>query len=380
MASNAAPTQLATNVWYQGFVHADTNDKSKAPGMAHIKAAHEMMAKKNIKKTRELHPLFARGFDTVLQMTLSTDGLRVDLEGKDGKSMIVMNQPMHKIAFVGPVSKTVGIIMKRPGLGKFKCHLFLFDSEAKAMEVCKILARITNEVFRKLKKIAQTLKKKHLGPPPLPPRKTAIPDEEQPWYHGKMSRPDAEALLVDAGGLNGLFLVRMSESTPGDYALSFCYQGKVFHNKITKKPSGEFVNSNGTVFSSLSVMVVAYQSPHEDIKCVITEFIPNKPFKSEDGVVTYENVALKSTSNSKCWDTSDIQEAIRDLEKGGGVGEVPIDAIEFDPIYDDVHFGYGNEFVASALGTRSHLQEPLPELDLDGDMFSIGDLTGETDI
>ncbi len=66
-----------------------------------------------------------------MHVQLSADGLRVDLEGKDGKVLIVMNQPMHKIAFVGPVSRTVGIIMKRPGLGKFKCHLFLFESDAK---------------------------------------------------------------------------------------------------------------------------------------------------------------------------------------------------------------------------------------------------------
>ncbi len=53
-----------------GFVHADTNDAKKLPGMTHVKAANEMLAKKNIKKTRNLHPLFGRGFDTALHMTV----------------------------------------------------------------------------------------------------------------------------------------------------------------------------------------------------------------------------------------------------------------------------------------------------------------------
>jgi hypothetical protein len=83
-------------------------------------------------------------------------------------------------------------------------------------------------------------------------------------------------------------------------------------------------------------------------------------------LISFHSPCFFSQAN-KAWDTSDIQDAIRDLEQGGGIGEVslfcrisqkhllgaashplsvcmpalqvPLDKIEFDPIYDDIHYG-----------------------------------------
>ena len=39
------------------------------------------------------------------------------------------------------------------------------------------------------------------------------------WYHSRISREDAEKLLLESGDLNA-FLVRESNSKPGDYVIS----------------------------------------------------------------------------------------------------------------------------------------------------------------
>lgn len=66
---------------------------------------------------------------------------------------------------------------------------------------------------------------------PSPPRRRApvAPNEEQlrrePWYHSRMSRRDAEKLLVRDGD----FLVRESTTNPGQYVLTGMHCGLPKH-------------------------------------------------------------------------------------------------------------------------------------------------------
>jgi len=55
------------------------------------------------------------------------------------------------------------------------------------------------------------------------------------WFHGKISRDQAEQLLFPRE--DGLFLVRESTNFPGDYTLCVCYQGKVEHYRVIYKDS-----------------------------------------------------------------------------------------------------------------------------------------------
>ena len=44
------------------------------------------------------------------------------------------------------------------------------------------------------------------------------------WYHGRISRTDAEKILDMNGGIEGTYLVRDSLTLTGEYVLSLCYQ------------------------------------------------------------------------------------------------------------------------------------------------------------
>ncbi|CAA9997820.1 unnamed protein product [Nesidiocoris tenuis] len=43
-------------------------------------------------------------------------------------------------------------------------------------------------------------------------------DDNPPWYYGRITRADAEKLLMNKH--EGAFLIRVSESSPGDFSLS----------------------------------------------------------------------------------------------------------------------------------------------------------------
>ncbi len=149
-----------------------------------------------------------------------------------------------QIAFLAPMETFLHVVLKRPGTTKFNNHAFTFDSPAKAAAVAKTLSMLTNKAFAKLRDVARMLKD---AAPPAVPARRGRPDEEQAWYHGVLPRANADALLMaHADPPNGLFLVRQSERSPTDYVLSFIFQGKVYHNKITRQPDGWFSSSWGS--------------------------------------------------------------------------------------------------------------------------------------
>ena len=156
--------------------------------MVQVKLAQSMLLKKNLKKTRNEHPLFARGFDSKLRFEISEKGLYVALpaaESKSGSEECLMNQSMNKIAFVSSIGKTLYVMMKRTGApGRFKCHAFDCASEAEATALTQTLSRVANEVFAKLRHVTRLLEaqaKKAAGPPVVPKR-VEVKDEDQPWY------------------------------------------------------------------------------------------------------------------------------------------------------------------------------------------------------
>lgn len=77
--------------------------------------------------------------------------------------------------------------------------------------------------------------------------------EKHSWYHGPVSRNAAEYLL--SSGINGSFLVRESESSPGQRSISLRYEGRVYHYRINTASDGKLYVSSESRFSTLAELV-----------------------------------------------------------------------------------------------------------------------------
>ncbi len=58
------------------------------------------------------------------------------------------------------------------------------------------------------------------------------------WFFGKIKRADAEKKLLQAGNQTGTYLIRESESQPGNYSLSVRDADSVKHYRIRKVDTG----------------------------------------------------------------------------------------------------------------------------------------------
>nr|CAI5846365.1 unnamed protein product [Callosobruchus analis] len=58
------------------------------------------------------------------------------------------------------------------------------------------------------------------------------------WYYGRITRADAEKLLLNKH--EGAFLIRISESSPGDFSLSVKCSDGVQHFKVLRDAQGKF--------------------------------------------------------------------------------------------------------------------------------------------
>ncbi|XP_075579802.1 LOW QUALITY PROTEIN: SHC-transforming protein 2 [Pelecanus crispus] len=106
--------------------------------------------------------------------------------------------------------------------------------------------------------------------PSPPTRKAPIaPTEEQlrrePWYHGKMSRRDAERLLQTDGD----FLVRDSLTNPGQYVLTGMHSGQPKHLLLVD-PEG-VVRTKDVLFESISHLISHHQQNEQPIVAAESE-------------------------------------------------------------------------------------------------------------
>jgi len=78
------------------------------------------------------------------------------------------------------------------------------------------------------------------------------------WYHGQISRNRAEYLLNS--GINGSFLMRESESAPGQHSLSLRYDGRVYHYRVYFDDKDNVYVREEAKFKTLAELVAYHSS------------------------------------------------------------------------------------------------------------------------
>ncbi|KAM9710249.1 growth factor receptor-bound protein 14 isoform 1-T1 [Menidia menidia] len=93
----------------------------------------------------------------------------------------------------------------------------------------------------------------------------------QSWFHGKLSREDAQRLITQQGLIDGVFLLRDSQSNPKTFVLSLCYLQKIKHFQILPvDDEGESfysLDDGNTRFSDLIQLVEFYQLNRGILPC-----------------------------------------------------------------------------------------------------------------
>ncbi|XP_043909952.1 megakaryocyte-associated tyrosine-protein kinase [Protopterus annectens] len=92
-----------------------------------------------------------------------------------------------------------------------------------------------------------------------------------PWFHGKISGPNAVQLLQPRE--NGLFLVRESIRHQGDYVLCVCYQNDVVHYRVIYQEKKLTIDEE-TWFCNLIDMVEYYM---KNQGAICTQLVKPKP-------------------------------------------------------------------------------------------------------
>ncbi|XP_030748284.1 tyrosine-protein kinase CSK [Sitophilus oryzae] len=94
-----------------------------------------------------------------------------------------------------------------------------------------------------------------------------------PWFHGKISREEAESLLRPR--TDGLFLVRESTNFPGDYTLCVCFQSKVEHYRV-KSHSNKLTIDDEEFFDNLDELIEHYKNDADGLCTKLVNALPKE--------------------------------------------------------------------------------------------------------
>ena len=87
------------------------------------------------------------------------------------------------------------------------------------------------------------------------------------WFFGKIKRAEAEKKLLAPGSPSGTYLIRDSETMPGNYSLSIRDGDSVRHYRIRKLDNGGYYITTRAPFTSLSELVEHYSLDADGLCC-----------------------------------------------------------------------------------------------------------------
>ncbi|XP_050303193.1 tyrosine-protein phosphatase corkscrew isoform X2 [Anthonomus grandis grandis] len=118
------------------------------------------------------------------------------------------------------------------------------------------------------------------------------------WFHGHLSGREAEKLILDRGK-NGSFLVRESQSKPGDFVLSVRTDDKVTHVMIRCTTDNKYDVGGGEKFNTLADLIEHYKK---------------NPMVETSGTVVH----LKQPFNATRINASGIHSRVKQLQSENG--------------------------------------------------------------
>ncbi|XP_019368894.1 PREDICTED: tyrosine-protein kinase ZAP-70 [Gavialis gangeticus] len=98
--------------------------------------------------------------------------------------------------------------------------------------------------------------------------------ESMAWYHGNVSREEAERRLYSGAQPDGKFLLRQRKEN-GTYALSLVYGKTVYHYRIDQDKSGKYSIPEGTKFDTLWQLVEYLKLKADGLIYNLKECCPN---------------------------------------------------------------------------------------------------------
>ncbi|CAH8496937.1 unnamed protein product [Heterobilharzia americana] len=104
--------------------------------------------------------------------------------------------------------------------------------------------------------------------------------ESEKWYHGAIQRSYAEYLLNS--GITGSFLVRESESHPGQLTISLRYEGQIWHYRIHRDDSNLYFVIESNKFASVSELVHHHEKHSDGLACTLLYPAPKRDKTSSE--------------------------------------------------------------------------------------------------
>ena len=104
---------------------------------------------------------------------------------------------------------------------------------------------------------------------------------KQAWFHGVISRDEAEKRLRKCGSTNGLFLVREREKTKGTFAIGLCHDGSIYHYLLNADNTDKLSIPSGPRFLNLMECVEYYLNRSDGLVCKLGKPCPIRKFTSK---------------------------------------------------------------------------------------------------
>uniref|UniRef100_A0A8C6PFI3 Growth factor receptor-bound protein 10a n=1 Tax=Nothobranchius furzeri TaxID=105023 RepID=A0A8C6PFI3_NOTFU len=99
----------------------------------------------------------------------------------------------------------------------------------------------------------------------------AVIHKTQVWFHGRIMREEAHRMIIQQGQVDGLFLVRDSQSNPKAFVLTLCHHQKIKHFQILPcEEDGQVffsLDDGATKFTDLIHLVDFYQLNRGVLPC-----------------------------------------------------------------------------------------------------------------